>query len=43
VTRTARPAVEAVPQDVAELLDVEDADWTEAPALEAPPLEKPDH
>jgi hypothetical protein len=44
VTRTARPAIEAVPADVLELVD--DGEWTEAeaPALEAPALdEKPEH
>ncbi len=46
VTRTARPAIEAVPVDVLEAID--DGDWTEAPSLEGPkarPLggQKPDH
>ncbi len=43
VSRTARPAIEAVPPDVLEL--VEGVDFTEAPSLEARPLgeQKPDH
>ncbi len=43
VSRTARPAIEAVPPDVLEL--VEGVDFTEAPSLEAPALgdKKPDH
>ncbi len=41
VTRTARPAIEAVPAEVLEL--VEEGEWSEAPALEAPALdEKPE-
>jgi hypothetical protein len=50
VTRTARPAIEAVPAEVVEMLDVEDGEWSEAPMLEsgepkAPALvdEKPEH
>ncbi len=45
VTRTARPALEAIPAEVAEMVDAEDAEWVEAPALEAPALEdeKPQH
>jgi hypothetical protein len=37
VTRTARPSIEAVPEEIVELLDedVEEADWSEPPALEA--------
>ncbi len=43
VSRTARPAIEAVPPDVLEL--VEGEDFTEAPLLEAPALgdQKPEH
>ncbi len=43
VSRTARPAIEAVPADVLEL--VEGEGFTEAPLLEAPALgeQKPDH
>lgn len=43
ITRTARPAIEAVPPDVLEL--VEGEGFTEAPVLEAPALgdQKPDH
>ncbi len=43
VSRTARPAIEAVPADVLEL--VEGEDFTEAPVLEAPALgeQKPEH
>ncbi len=35
VTRTSRPALEAVPQEVLELVESEDGEWSEAPALEA--------
>lgn len=40
VTRTARPALEAIPEEVVELLEADDGVWSEAPALEAPALEE---
>jgi hypothetical protein len=36
VSRSSRPAIELVPEEV---LEIEEADWTEAPALEAPALD----
>ncbi len=41
----ALPSGEIIPPDVVEVLDAEDGEWTEAPALEAPALEgeKPQH